>query len=167
MTCRFDLDCFNTRCFKPYTGQMEVCANYLHESDTEREWELLSSANMLPHLLTCITPATGFLLVNALQHWAALIGSSLTCLMACRLWYDITHVCHPCSLACMLSVGFDQGKKDNPTRAVWRISVHGWQVNWTLSKSQGLDPNFFRLLAAMVAKAARPLKCQSKKWYNA
>lgn len=52
---------------------MEVCANYLHESDTEREWELLSSANMLPHLLTCITRATGFLLVNALQHWAALI----------------------------------------------------------------------------------------------
>lgn len=52
---------------------MEVCANYLHESDAEREREMLSSANMLPHLLTCITPAAGVLLVSALQHWAVLV----------------------------------------------------------------------------------------------
>lgn len=39
MTCRFDLDCFNTRRFKPYTGKMQVCANYLSESDAEGQIE--------------------------------------------------------------------------------------------------------------------------------
>lgn len=50
MTCLFDLDCFNTRCFKPYTGKTLDCANYLSESDREGG-RMLSSASKLPHLL--------------------------------------------------------------------------------------------------------------------
>lgn len=50
MTCLFDLDCFNTRRFKPYTGKTLDCANYLSESDREGG-RMLSSASKLPHLL--------------------------------------------------------------------------------------------------------------------
>lgn len=51
MTC-LDLDCFNTRRFKPYTGKTLVCANYLSESDRE-DGTMLSSASKPPHLLAC------------------------------------------------------------------------------------------------------------------
>lgn len=50
MTCLFDLDCFNTRRFKPYMGKTLVCANYLSESDREGG-RMLSSASKFPHLL--------------------------------------------------------------------------------------------------------------------
>lgn len=79
MTCRFDLDCFNTRRFKPYTGKMQVCANYPSESDRKgreegSERETFSSASKLPHRLTCVgAHAASLLSLVSARRWPALI----------------------------------------------------------------------------------------------
>lgn len=96
MTCRFDLDCFNTRRFKPYTGKMQVSANYLSESDREggreRESEMLSSARKLPHLLTCITAQPPAFSPVSAGLPSLCCCSNLTGLVAVQLWYDNTHL---------------------------------------------------------------------------
>lgn len=159
MTCRFDLDCFNTRRFKPYTGKMQVSANYLSESDREgkRHGEKCEAQWANFHTFWPALPHSRQLSPRSARCSTGLPSvcccSNLTCLVAVQIWYDNTHLVihvhvHPCvqwSLDHLLPFGSEREKKRREvplgmflslSQVVWRIAVHGWKVNWTLTNPQ-------------------------------